>query len=335
MSDLSTQLRDYFDAVIERTTAEDVLARSAFHREPGAEAPSRWTGRRPALQAALAVGTGFGLTMLVAGGLLFIALLAGELTSDDAVRDVGSGVATPAGGAVGLGWIVAVVLMITGAATAGGLAARSRRAHPPLVEESDMTTIETDTGTKEHSNRIRSLERRNRWLVTGVVVLLVALAALGGILLFGGDDAGAAITPAVDEATVDAATIDEINTLIDANLQGWSEGDGDAVMATMAADGFHISAGSNGFAYSGDRLRGLSESFGWVEWDRPSTPIIEKDGNGFYVAELDRIFPDGSDPAEGDSILIVTLVVSEDGELRIAEQVVYEDIDWWRYGPSS
>lgn len=118
MPDLSSQLRDYFDAVIERTTVDDVLARSAFDREYESEPTRHPIRRRPAWQAALAVGFGFGLTMLVAGAMLAVALLAGELASGDGLSDVGSGVAAPAGG-VGSGWIVAVGLLITGTGHGG------------------------------------------------------------------------------------------------------------------------------------------------------------------------------------------------------------------------
>lgn len=325
MPDLSTQLRDYFDAVIERTTADDVLARSAFDREPELEAPRRSMRRRPALQAALAVGFGFSLTMLVTGGLLAVALVAGEIA--DGGADVGSGVGVPAGGGGSATWIVAAALLITGAGAAAAVAVRRRTGHMPITEESDMKTIETDSGTGELDSRVRTLERRNRWLVAGVVVLLVATAALGGILLFAGDDSEFAFAPGVD-----AATVDEINTLLDANLEGWSEGDGEAVMATMAEDGFHISRGTVGFAFSGDRLQSFSSQFAFNSWERLRSPIIEGDGNGYYVADLTRIFLDSADPSEAAPLLIITRVVPEGGELRIAEQVVYEDIDWSMYG---
>ena len=333
MPDLSSQLRDYFDAVIERTTADDVLARSAFDRESESEPTRLSIRRRSAWQAALAVGFGFGLTMLVAGAMLAVALLAGELASGDGPGEVGSGVAAPAGG-VGSGWIVAAGLLITGTVAAAAMVVPRRISERPRSEERDMTTIETQERTEELDGRVRTLKRRNRWLVVAVAVLLVAAAALGGALLFGSDDGEAAITPGVASASVDAATVDEINALVDANLRGWSEGDGDAVMATMATDGFHISGGTDGSPYSGDRLRGFSSSFENLEWERVSPPIIERDGNGYYVAELE-IVSNGTDPADGGSMLIVMHIVSEDGELRIAEQVVYEDIVWSRYESSS
>lgn len=170
---------------------------------------------------------------------------------------------------------------------------------------------------------VRGLRTRNRWLVLAVALLLLASLGLGAALLVGGDDSTHA-------AGVDGAVVDEITELLDDMAVAWGEGDGAAVVAMMAEDGFHISDGTRGDPISGDRLETFASRWASINWTRVDPTVIDpaESPGEYIVMESVIVHPDSIGTEDRDTTIVLYRIVEQNGALKIAEQVVFESIAW-------
>ncbi|NOY56280.1 MAG: hypothetical protein GXP34_09875 [Actinobacteria bacterium] len=150
MSELQTQLRDYFDDVVERVGVQDVIAQVHVRRQPRLRGPVR-----AAVTAAAAVFVGVGsvvvaLWLLQGGPRLYRSSGAPVPTTTDA------------------SWVLPALIGVAAVLALGALGVfvswGSRRGE-------GMETIE-----KTAKLRIEP-GKTNRWLIVALVVLLVAIAA--------------------------------------------------------------------------------------------------------------------------------------------------------------
>jgi len=203
MPDVTEQLTAYFDATVERVTAEDVLAGADVRAQNGRLEPPRVPRFRPAW----VVAAGFAATIVLVGGAVGIARLlegdsAGVETAPQPVGDSGQGLSGPWGLLIAAGVILVLAVV--------GLALRSRR---EIVKEQAMQTLERPE--TEVSPRPRS---------PAILILLAALLALvagafGWWIGSSGDNVG------------------DIPEIVESLNQAWVDGDADAVAALHTEDG--------------------------------------------------------------------------------------------------
>jgi ketosteroid isomerase-like protein len=202
MRDVTEQLAAYFDATVERVTADDVLAGSDVRSQNGRPAPARV----PRLRPAWVVAAGFVATIVLVGGAVGIVRLmegdsAGVGTSPSPVGDTGDGLSGPWALLIAAGVILVLAVV--------GLVWRNRI---ETVKEQTMQTIEKPE--VEVSPRPRS----PAILILLAALLVVAAGALGWWIGSSGDDVG------------------DVPEIVEAVNQAWVDGDADAVAALYTED---------------------------------------------------------------------------------------------------
>ena len=181
MRDVIEQLTAYFDATVERVTAEDVLAGADVRSQNGRHAPTRV----PRLRPAWVVAAGFVATVVLIGGAIGIARLLergwGDGGAPPPIGDAGDGLAGP--------WVLLIAAGVILALAMVGMAWRSRR---EIVKEQDMQTIEKPE--VEVSPRPRS----PAIFILLAALLILAAGALGWWLGSSGGERAAEVPEIVE-----------------------------------------------------------------------------------------------------------------------------------------
>lgn len=287
MSDLDTQIRSYFDANVERVTADDVFAGrrlvEQLHR-PGA----RWQ-----VSPRFAVGFGFGMTAFVVAGSLGLGLALRQ-SGDDAASGtvsyaVGAGTSTSTGwGLLGISAVLTVVALILVV-----LALRSARSRSST--KGRETTMSTTFDTPPVDHKLEEVQKTNRWLVAAVVVLAIAVVALGAWV--------------VNDLTTTSATEvpAEITTLLDSYGSTWNDSDGDAFLGYVREmDYVHSSYGGT---FNAAETAGIIDGWGAYGYQTEAIGdrLIVGDGATKYVVAPSRITSnENPEGVVGFSIFTVT-----------------------------
>ena len=173
MSRPETQLREYFDAGVERITAEDVIAQSRISEEA-----VRPLHRQRSFKPAWAAVGAFAVTIIGLGGLASVLKLTTDVT-----LDAGAGVFVDAGGStIGI-WVIAAVV---GAVVAGLTVWLVRRRSSKQEENEEETesdegkvrVMETIERTDTENQATAKTEQRSRWPIVVIVVMAIALVGL-------------------------------------------------------------------------------------------------------------------------------------------------------------
>lgn len=224
MPDVTQQLAAYFDATVERVTAEDVLAGSAVHVQNGRSEPAR-VGR---LRPAWVVAGGFVATMVVIGGVVGVALL-----FEGGAAEVGSGRAPVGDATDGLsgswGLLIAVGLVL--AAAIVGLVLRSRR---EIVKEQTMQTLERPEVEVSPPSQSPAV------LIVLSALLAIAVATAGWLFVenrsLQSDLDDALSWPSVSELTAEEQRIYDVLGPEGSFVTAWRAGDVDAMLELNAAN---------------------------------------------------------------------------------------------------
>ena len=293
MSEIETQLRDYFDATVERVTAEDILARQRVF-----ETIRPVTPRRTWHPAWVAVGA-FVATAVVLGGTIGLgAVLTGP------TGDVGSGgiaaVVREATEAASWWWLLVAAIAL-GLAVAGALIALRRRQGTHKEEEDTMaTTIEAPpaetTGRADHNNR---------GLIVTIVALAIALLALGAWAIY---------QQTAESETAGPAAVEE---LLDDYTAAWDNYDGEAFLALTTESYVH----DNGRtiyrqAATATLITGMLQTTKF-KGEQVGDRIVTGDGP-YYAAVVNQLST-YSTPS-GDGISTFVIVDTDDG-LKVASHI--------------
>ena len=247
--------------------------------------------RRWVVRPAWAAATAFVATLVVLGGSLAL----GSAMRQPG-RDVGSAWVTRAGrNAAGVtGWwllIPAIALMV---AVAAALIVRNHQGRTGK-DRGMATTIETAP-----AERVEIPEHNNRWLVVTVILLAVALVALGAWVLF-------------DQASEPAtAATDEINTLYDDYLNSWMEGDRAAFFAVTTED---YTLHSFGEVMTRDQQVGAITSVSGVRVERVGDLYVMGEGPEYFVGAAEQVEFGGRDYS---GVSAYRVIETDDG-LKIVE----------------
>lgn len=295
MSDLSTQLRTYFDENVERVTPEDVLA----GRHLGDLAPEknlRWFA-----SPRLAVGLGFAVTVFIVGGSLGLGL---ALRQPSGAPGSGFGLfGTGAGPAESTGWSIvgiAAVLVAVGLVFAVFALASAKGSRIRKREGRTMSTaIDTPTVDNSHDET----RRANRWLIAAVVVLAVAVVVLGAWVI---NDL---------TATSESEPPAEVRALVEGFQDAWNSYDGEAIGAYVSEPQFLHVYGT--LEYDLSRTRNLVN--GGVAYGTKvgvlGDYVFVESGSRSYVVVPGSI-KTANAPEGGTGVVIYTVAV-RDGEWKI------------------
>ena len=301
MPDVGTQLREYFDAAVERVTAEDVFARRRVFEEMGS--PRRhFLTLHPAWAAAL----GFAVTVIVLGGTLGLTVLTSSRDSGAGSRGLTDIVEEATGGATG-SWLFIVTIAVAIAGVVAVVVIHHQRAGKERTMAATITPSSTERTTLP--------ERHSRSLITTIVVLVIALLALGAWVVY-----DAASEP-------EAATPEALQTLLDDYMAAWNAHDADAFMALTTedftmVDGAEVKLRTN----MASLLRGVAQLVNF-RVTRLGEPGIVGSGP-YYVADQEQVQKEsaGGVLASERGVSLLTIVETEAG-LRVAEHV------WIGVGP--
>ncbi len=238
MSEVETQLREYFDAAVERITPEDILA-SWQVTERVRPTRQRWT-LRPGWAAVAAF---FG-TIFLLGGPLALGIGLGEPGLDVVSGAIPEAV-SEAAGTVSWWWLVIPVVAV-GVSVIVALVVRKQQ-----QREKKMQKLEQPSASVEQR------EHTSRYLIIGLVVALVLAAGLAAWLI-------------VDNRQT--VTERDINALLDDYAAAWEANDGAAVLALMTPDA-SIKAG-DGVTYGHGVLKALVDNLGYFAAERIGDPMI-------------------------------------------------------------
>jgi uncharacterized membrane protein len=295
MSDLGTQLRSYFDENVERVTAEDVLA----GRRVGDLAPEprfKWRA-----SPRLAVGLGFGVTVLIIGGSLGLGLVLqrpGDIPGSGRITfGIGAGTPESTGwGLLGVAVVLASIAMVFVVLALRSVRTRSRRTR----EEKDMATT-FDTPPVDHE--LEEAHRANRWLIAAVVVLVVAVVALGAWVV---NDL---------TSTSETAPPAEVQALVDDFQAAWNAYDGDALAGFVDETEFLHVYGATEYDLPGlaALVRG-GESYGTQVGVSGDYIFVESGSRSYIVAPA--FIRSDANSEDGTGVLIYTVGI-RGGEWKI------------------
>ena len=172
MSRPETQLREYFDAGVERITAEDVIAQARV-----SEGGVRPLHMKRSFKPAWAAAGAFVATLVGLGGLASVLKLSPRITGG---ADAGAGEIVDASGSAIAVWLIAAVVAGLAAGLTVWLVHRSSKRNESQEDtEPDegmvriMETIErTETETTQKT------EQRSRWPIVVIVLMAIALVGL-------------------------------------------------------------------------------------------------------------------------------------------------------------
>ncbi len=305
MSRVEPQLREYFDAGVERITVEDVIAQAQV-QENRLE-PLR--GRRSFKPAWAAVGA-FAVTILGLGGLAAGLKLTERITLEfgaDAAEIVAAD-----GGTLGV-WLIAAFVAALAAAGATWLIRRpTEKDTKDQDDQGRVTAMETIEDTDRDVGTTKETKRYSRWPTVLIVVLAVALVGLvAWMVLMMRPNSPTAAPP-------------EIVQLMEDYTAAWNAHDANALEGLVTAD-YHIydtsSASGTIFDHGMESIRlYLMPLFDVWDWQVSSPEAVYAVSNSggitWYVSDEGSVVSrNGSDHVQNGLLR----VVEQNGEFRVAE----------------
>jgi hypothetical protein len=178
----------------------------------------------------------------------------------------------------------------------------SRTGNEPSLGETTTPSVPPPAGSVHTS--------RSRLLVILVGVVMLVLGLLGGWMLAGDGDDSATWGGGIDDAV-----LAEIDELLADYWAAWDAGDGEALVAVMATDGYFASSGTPADGYSGDALARYVASWGYLGRAQVGPTTVIETPAGYEVLAAERVYGYYPDPFWDIQDFVI---IEEDGELAIA-----------------
>jgi flagellar basal body-associated protein FliL len=174
MSRPETQLREYFDAGVERITVEDVIAQARVS-EGGVRPLHMTRSSKPAWAAAGAFVT----TLVGLGALASVLKFAPRIVGDAGAGEAGAEI-VEVGGSTATTWLIAAVVAAAVAGLTVWLVHRSsKRAENEEQVESDQGKVTVmETIERAETGAMQKTEQRSPWPIVLIVVMAIALVGL-------------------------------------------------------------------------------------------------------------------------------------------------------------
>jgi flagellar basal body-associated protein FliL len=305
MSRPETQLREYFDAGVERISVEDVITRTRVS-ENGLQPLHAKRNLRPAWAA---VGA-FVVTLIGLGGLATVLKLAPRIASD---AGAGAAEILEAGeGTIGVWLVAAFVAAIAAGLTVWLVHRSSKRIANDEETESDQRKVmvmETIEQIESEDMTTEKTEQRSRWPIVVIVVMAIALV---GLIAW--------MTMAMRPNSPNAAP-PEIVQLMEDYSAAWNAYDADALEA-LVTSGYRIH--SQGGVVDQD-LEGVRSSLfmfmedtNWsVTTDGPFYAVVGDSPGTWYVSSEGAVINRSGTNHNQNSVLTV---VEHGGVYLVSEQ---------------
>jgi flagellar basal body-associated protein FliL len=172
MSRPEMQLREYFDAGVERISVEDVIAQAKV-----SEGGVRPLHMKRSFKPAWAAAGAFVVTLVGIGGLASVLKLTPRIAGD---VDAGAGEIVDASGSTIVVWLIAAVVAAVVAGLTVWLVHRSSKPSENEEEiepdQGKVTVMETIERTETETTQ--KTEQRSRWPIVVIVVMAIALVGL-------------------------------------------------------------------------------------------------------------------------------------------------------------
>ncbi len=304
MSRPETQLREYFDAGVERISVEDVIARARV-----SEGTLRPLHAKRNLQPAWAAVGAFAATLVGLGGLASVLKLTPRIYGD-AGAGAAEGVEVD-GGTIGV-WLIAAAVAAVAAGFVVWLVHRSmkRTENEEEIEpdQGRVRVMETIEQTDTEDQTTEKAEQRSRWPIAVIVVMAIALV---GLIAW--------MTLMMRPASPTAAP-PEVVELIQEYNAAWNAYDADA-LEVLVTPQYRVH--SEGEVVDSDMEGVRSSLFGWsesVNWhstnEGPYYAVETGSGTWLVSSEGGTINRSGTDyPATG----VRRIVTGTDGALLVAD----------------
>jgi hypothetical protein len=264
MSRVEPQLREYFDAGVERITVDDVIAQAEVRRNQ--LEPLR--GRRTLRPAWAAVGA-FAVTVLGLGGLAVALRLTEPITGE--FGSSASEIVASDGGTLGVWLIAGFVAALTAGAVAWFVRRPANRETQEHNDEGKVMVMETieDTGSK--TGIAKETKKPSRIPTVLVVVLAVALVGLVAWIVF------------MMRPNSPTAAPPEIVQLMEDYNAAWNAHDADALEALVTNDYRIYGPEDSAFDLDIERLRSyLMPQLAEWDWQVTATgPLYAVNTSGF------------------------------------------------------
>ena len=305
MSRPETQLREYFDAGVERVSAEDVIARVRVS-EGGLQPLHTQRNFRPAWAG---VGA-FVATLVGLGGLASVLKLAPRIAGD---AGAGAAEIVDAGGSTIAVWLIAAVVAALVAGLTVWLVHRSSKSTQnednTETDEGRVRVMETIETTDAKDQTTEETEQRSRWPI--IVIVLMAIALVGLI---------AWMTLAMRPNSPTAAP-PEIVELMQDYSEAWNAYDADALEAVVTPSYRIHGPESGGFDHGIESIRSyLIPQLDEWDWhltsDGPFYAVVGDSPGTWYVSSEGAVINrNGRDHNQN----AVWMIVERDGAFLVSE----------------
>ncbi len=295
MPDVEVQLRTYFDSNVERIDAEDVVAGTRVTSQL-----KRWDVRA---RHPIRVASASAVLMTAAIG----AVAVGAWALGRGGSRIGEAVTTPTAAQPFDTIVWPISLIAAGVAIAAAVVLMTK-----MRKGNSMDTLERQTPEV----RIEHLRKSNRGLIIALVVTVLALAGLGGWVLF--------------DKVLDTGIEADVQALLDEFLANANAGDLEANTDLFTSRAAYIEG--DGTVYPAQDIPAhwadLESRLGQFTGEQLGDPLIieDPDANRYFVSMPGQVGW-GRDPYFKH---FLTFVLTEvDGELKIISQMV-SPLDNWR-----
>ena len=298
MSRVEPQLREYFDAGVERISVDDVIAQAQVQQNRLEPLRSRRN-----LQPAWAAVGAFAVTILGFGGLAAGLKLTEEITGEfgaDAAEIVAAD-----GGTLGI-WLIAAFVA---ALAAGGVTWLIRRPTEKDTKDEEnqgrVMVMETIEDTGREVGTTKETKKPSRGPTVLIVVLAVALVGLVAWMVF------------MMRPNSPTAAPPEIVQLMEDYTAAWNAYDADAIEGLVTSS-YRIHSNMIDRDIEGVRTDQMpfNEGSGWQATDDGPYYAVAGGGNTWYVSsEGGEITRGGADHSQNSLVR----VVERNGEFRVDE----------------
>jgi flagellar basal body-associated protein FliL len=301
MSRVEPQLREYFDAGVERISVEDVIAQAEVQENRLEPLRSRRTFK----PAWAAVGA-FAVTILGIGGLAAALKLTERITGEFGA-DAAEIVATD-GGTLGI-WLIAAFVAAIAAAGATWLIRRpAQNDTQDQQDQGKVMVVETIEDTDSDVGTTKETTKPNRWPVIVMAVLAVAVVGLIAWMIF-----------AMRPNSPNAAPPEIVQLMEDYNA-AWNAYDADALEA-LVTDGYRLYGPANSaFDHDMESIRSYLmpqlEDWDWQVTAPEPTYAVNTSGYTWAVSGEGAMITRSGIDHEQNSLWTI---VGPDGEFLVSE----------------
>ena len=305
MSRPETQLREYFDAGVERISVDDVIAQAAV-----SEGGVRPLHIKRSFKPAWAAVGAFAATLVGLGALASVLRLAPRIAGDAGAGEAGAEI-VEVGGSTATTWLIAAVVAAVVAGLTVWLVHRSskRAGNEELIEPDQGKVTVVETIERSEAETTQKTEQRSTWPIVVIVVMAITLV---GLIVW--------MTLAMRPNSPTAAPA-EVQQLMEDYAAAWNAYDADAIEAVVTRNyrvhGPESAAFDHGIESIRSYLMPLLNEWDWHLTSEGPFYAVAGDSPGTLYVSSEGVVINRSGTDHGQNS--VWTVVEQDGEYLVGE----------------